>query len=120
MTEYVLPEQVRTCSPLKEPACDKRPFPVESRDQRRERRRGDEGVKPIHQAAVPRNEVARVLNPEAPLQRGFEQIAEFGNDRRRKPEPEQPVDPVAPPRQEEAERRASERAHDRSRPSLAR
>ena len=81
-------KQDEDCSPLKQPACDERPVRVESGDQRGEHRRGHEGVKPVHQTAVPRDEVAQIFDPKASLECEFEEIAEFGDNRRREPEPE--------------------------------
>ena len=65
----------------------------------------DERVEPIHQAAVAGDEAARILNAETPFDSGFEQVAEFGDNRRREPEPEQRREAVA----------SSERAEGRGR-----
>ena len=46
-------------------------------------------VEPVHQPAVAGNEAARILDAETALERGFEQVAKLGDDRGRKPEPEQ-------------------------------
>ncbi len=55
-------------------------------DSCREGRRGDESVEPIHEATVPRYEIARILYPEAPFKRRFEQVAALLNNRRRQPQ----------------------------------
>ena len=67
-----------------------------------------------------RNEAARIFDVEPPFECRFEQVAQLGDDRRRKPKPEQRHEPVRPPRKHEAEYGSPERAYDGPRPSLAR
>ena len=76
-------------------------------------------VEPVHQSAMAGNEAARIFDAEPPLERGFEQVAKLGDDRRRKPKPEQRRETIRPPREHEAENGAAERADDRPRPGLA-
>src|SRR6266511_1236305 len=50
-------------------------------DQGGEERSGDETVEAIHQAAVSRNELARILRPESALEGRLEQVAGLRDDR---------------------------------------
>src|SRR5882757_3705898 len=50
-------------------------------ENRRHDDRCDKAVEPIQQPAMARNDLARILDAEAPLYRGFEQIAKLRDDR---------------------------------------
>src|SRR5271169_1272331 len=96
-------ERLELWSPLKQSACHIAALGMQNGDQSGEEGCCGEGVEPIHQSAVAGNEAARILDAETPLERGFEQIAKLGHDRRREAEPEQRREAVCPRRENEAD-----------------
>ncbi len=76
-------------SPFKQSRRDPRPLGSRPGDRRRERRRYDEAVEPIHQAPMAGNEAARILHPRAALHRRFEEIARLRHRRSHEPELQQ-------------------------------
>src|SRR5215467_2105865 len=68
-------------SPLKQSAGDERTPGVEACRDGREKASRDERVKSIHQPSVARDQAARILDSETPLERRFEQIAKLRHDR---------------------------------------
>src|SRR3984957_21000122 len=57
------------------------PLP-EDADQKRDERRKQKAVETIHQSSVTGYQAARILGAETPLDRGFEQVASLGKDRK--------------------------------------
>src|SRR5262245_63690240 len=62
-------------SPHQESAAWRDKTAAGNAQQARERRRGNETIEPVHQPAMARNELARVLGAEPALERGFQQIS---------------------------------------------
>ena len=58
-------------------------------ENRRHNDGGDKAIQPIQQPAMAGNDLARILDAETPLYRGFKQIAELRNDRKNRAKQQQ-------------------------------
>src|SRR5258708_16033373 len=68
-------------SPNHKTAADAIHAAPQNAEYRRHDDRCDKAVEPIQQPAMAGNDLARILDAEAPLYRGFEQIAKLRDDR---------------------------------------
>src|SRR4051812_11866814 len=68
-------------SPNHKTAADAIHATPQKTENRRQDHRGDESVEPVQQPAMPRDDLAGILDAETPFYRGFEEIAELGSDR---------------------------------------
>src|SRR5581483_2244886 len=50
-------------------------------EKRRQHKHGHQAVEPVHQPAMARDDVARILHPESAFDSGFKDIDELGGDR---------------------------------------
>ena len=66
-------------SPNQQPTCGGSDAPARYPDHHRQQGCGDEPIQAIHQAPVSGDEMARVLCPKPPLDRGFEEVARLSH-----------------------------------------